>query len=67
MSGAAAAEVFRRVLPCGGTVELDGIAGDLVVTLTVAPVAIAAPLSRDDVQQLAQALDDWLYDSRPGA
>jgi hypothetical protein len=38
----------------------------LVVTLQQHPVAIARHLSRDDVRDLVQVLDDWLFDSRPG-
>jgi hypothetical protein len=68
----AAAHVFRRALPGGGELligagaELPGLAReDLLVSLQVHPTAIAAALSRDDVRDLVQALDDWLYDSRP--
>lgn len=66
----AAAHVFRRALPGGGelvmaTAELPGARGDLLVSMQASPVAIAAALSRDDVRDLVQALDDWLFDSRP--
>jgi len=68
----AASHVFRRALPGGGELvmaagsELPGVArDDLLVSMQATPVAIAAALSRDDVRDLVQALDDWLFDSRP--
>jgi hypothetical protein len=62
------APLFERPLAGGGLLVVDRDAdhpAQLVVSLMTHPVAIAGPISRDDVQQLAQALDDWLFDSRP--
>jgi hypothetical protein len=59
---------FLTGLTGGGTLRLDQDDVDpkrLLVTLTTQPVAIAGAITRDEVQELAQALDDWLYDSRP--
>jgi hypothetical protein len=45
--------------------EAVGVAPGLVVTLGQPPVMVARFLTREDVRELAQALDDWLFDSRP--
>jgi hypothetical protein len=51
--------------------ELEGVARDvtdpqgLVLSVATDPVAIAAPVPRSAIQHLVQALDDFLYDSRP--
>jgi hypothetical protein len=37
----------------------------LVLSVATHPVAIAAPVPRSAIQHLVQALDDFLYDSRP--
>lgn len=37
----------------------------LVLALSQAPVLIAAPIPREQVQHFVQALDDFLYESRP--
>lgn len=37
----------------------------LVLSLAVAPAAIAVAVPRSEIQHLVQALDDFLYDSRP--
>lgn len=39
--------------------------GRLQLAAQFASVTISIGLTRDDVQELAQALDEWLYDSRP--
>jgi uncharacterized membrane protein (DUF4010 family) len=45
--------------------EAVGVAPGLVVTLGQPPVMVARFLTREDVRELAQVLDDWLFDSRP--
>lgn len=37
----------------------------LVLSVAVAPAAIAVQVPRSAIQHLVQALDDFLYDSRP--
>jgi len=39
--------------------------GRLQMAAQFASVTVAIGLTRDDVQELAQALDEWLYESRP--
>jgi hypothetical protein len=60
--------VFARPLAGGSRFVLAPDTADprqLVVSMTTQPVAIIARLCRADVQDLALALEDWLYDSRP--
>lgn len=61
--------LFRRMLAGGGdlTVAPADVDEGLEIRLQQSPVAIAGQVSREDVQALVQVLDDWLYDSRPGA
>lgn len=70
-----ASPVYRRPLPGAGELTLTqddliaagaGLGGPgLVVSMAAHPVTIAGVLSRDEVRDLVQALDDWLLDSRP--
>jgi hypothetical protein len=48
------------------TVRTDDVRpGGLSIGLQVDQVAVTASISRDDVRELALALEDWLFDSRP--
>lgn len=39
--------------------------GALAISMHCGPVALLLGISRDEVRDLVQALDDWLYESRP--
>lgn len=49
------------------TVRLDDAAAGapLAVAVQFRGVALSIRLTRDDVRDLVQGLDEWLYDSRP--
>ena len=49
------------------TVRLDDVAADgpLALAVQFRGVALSIRLTRDDVRDLVQGLDEWLYDSRP--
>jgi hypothetical protein len=48
-----------------GIEDYVGRGPGIVLTVQEHPVTIARFLTRDDVRQLVQALDDYLLDSRP--
>lgn len=61
-------ELYALELEGGGRLAVTRDVADprgLVLSLTTLPVAIAAPVPRSAIQHLVQALDDFLYDSRP--
>jgi hypothetical protein len=70
-----AVPLFHRPLRGGGdlTIVQDDQVSErryvegpsLIVYMQTHPAVIGGAISRDDVQELVQALDDWLYDSRP--
>jgi len=45
--------------------ESPADAGKLLATIQTGGVAVSVELERGQVQRVTQALDDWLYDSRP--
>lgn len=52
----------------GGRLTLERDLTDprgLVLSVAVSPAAIAVQVPRSAIQHLVQALDDFLYDSRP--
>lgn len=60
--------LYRLDLAGGGVLTVGRDLTDpqgLVVAVAQPPVAIAAPVPRSAIQHLVQALDDFLYDSRP--
>lgn len=60
--------LYRLPLEGGGMLTVSPDLADpqgLMVAITVAPVAVAAPVSRDAIRLLVETLDDFLYDSRP--
>lgn len=60
--------LYRLPLEGGGMLTVSPDAADaqgLMVAITVAPVAIAAPVGRDAIRLLVETLDDFLYESRP--
>lgn len=64
----APAPLYALELAGGGLLTVARDTADpqgLVVSVQHHPVAIAAPVPRSQIQHLVQALDDFLYDSRP--
>lgn len=62
------APLYALELRGGGLLTIDRDLTDprgLVVSLQQTPVAIAGQVPRSAIQHLVQALDDFLYDSRP--
>ena len=49
------------------TVRLDDVAAGapLAMGMQFRGVSLSIRLTRDDVRDLVQGLDEWLYDSRP--
>lgn len=45
--------------------DMRDASGSLLITLSHQALVLAVELQRDQVRDLVQALDDWLFDSRP--
>ena len=54
------AEPVTAIQPAG-----DGAALELTVAGMSGPPLVVVRVERDEVRDLVQSLDDWLYDSRP--
>lgn len=61
-------DLYRHDIAGGGRVAIFRDVEDpqgLVLAVAQEPVAIAVHVPRAQIQHLVQALDDFLYDSRP--